>query len=215
MLLFFFFLLLLFDTLYIERLNRAIHSLRETKSVLQFVASERNNNMARNKEKEVAAVPVKPKTSAVQDENDLPGTKPPATTVDHTVNVNTAQRSTIGASNTTLSSAKTPVFIKIHAPSPTAETDPTSGVIPALIILSVLAVPIIFLLCISIVLRIRAYRRDRYRHVKFGEVGMKGDLAVSRSRGWCSYLNCCDKRKYGFDKVTLNDFYSDSDSEGI
>ena len=164
----------------------------------------------------------KPRKPVVQDNNKFTTAMPKSAT-DSTVPIDTVrpgstnnskfeQTSKITTSRETLINAS-PIFVNIDGPSPTS--DPTKGVIPALIILSVLAVPIIFLLCISIVLRVRAYRRERFRRVTFGEVGMKGDLAVSRSRGWCSYLNCCNKRSYGFDKVTLNDFYSDSDSEGI
>ncbi|XP_032239436.2 peptidyl-glycine alpha-amidating monooxygenase A [Nematostella vectensis] len=90
------------------------------------------------------------------------------------------------------------------------------GMIPALIILSVLAVPIVFLLLISIILRVRAYRRESRFHASRPLKGKEQErLGVSRTRGWCSYLNCCDKRKYGFDRVDLAEFYSDSDSEGV
>lgn len=89
------------------------------------------------------------------------------------------------------------------------------GMIPALIILSVLAVPIVFLLLISIALRIRAYRRDtRYKTNRLLKTDKEG-LAVGRTRGWWSYLNCCARQSYGFDKVNLAEFYSDSDSEGV
>lgn len=89
-----------------------------------------------------------------------------------------------------------------------------AGVIPALVVLSVLAVPIVFLLLISIVLRLRAYRRDRNREMSGFHSGKK-DLSVGRTRGWWSYMNCCDKQKYRFNRVTLSDFYSDSDSDGV
>ncbi|KAL9986947.1 hypothetical protein ACROYT_G001165 [Oculina patagonica] len=90
----------------------------------------------------------------------------------------------------------------------------TAGVIPALIILSVLAVPIVFLLLISITLRLRAYHRDKRSQMN-GFHGNRKDLTVGRSRGWWSYMNCCDRRKYKFNRVTLQDFYSDSDSDGV
>ncbi|KAK3735840.1 hypothetical protein QZH41_020002 [Actinostola sp. cb2023] len=91
----------------------------------------------------------------------------------------------------------------------------TSGMIPALIILSVLAVPIVFLLLISIALRIRAYRRDsRYKTNRLLKTDREG-LAVGRTRGWWSYLNCCNRQSYGFDKVNLAEFYSDSESDGV
>ena len=93
-------------------------------------------------------------------------------------------------------------------------SDITAGVIPALVILSVLAVPIVFLLLISITLRVRAYRRDRNNQVN-GFHGSKKDLSVGRTRGWWSYMNFCDRRKYRFNRVTLSDFYSDSDSDGV
>lgn len=93
-------------------------------------------------------------------------------------------------------------------------SDITAGVIPALVILSVLAVPIVFLLLISITLRVRAYRRDRNNQMN-GFHGSKKNLSVGRTRGWWSYMNCCDRQKYRFNRVTLTDFYSDSDSDGV
>lgn len=90
----------------------------------------------------------------------------------------------------------------------------TAGVIPALVILSVLAVPIVFLLLISITLRIRAYRRDKHSHMN-GFHESRKDFSVGRTRGWWSYMNCCDRQKYKFNRVTLQDFYSDSDSDGV
>lgn len=90
----------------------------------------------------------------------------------------------------------------------------TAGVIPALVILSVLAVPIVFLLLISITLRVRAYRRDRQRQMN-GLHGNRKDFSVGTTRGWWSYMNCCDRQKYKFNRVTLQDFYSDSDSDGV
>ena len=90
----------------------------------------------------------------------------------------------------------------------------TAGIIPALIILSVLAVPIVFLLLISITLRLRAYHRDKRSQMN-GFHGSRKDLSVGRSRGWWSYMNCCDRQKYKFNRVTLQDFYSDSDSDGV
>ena len=90
----------------------------------------------------------------------------------------------------------------------------TAGVIPALVILSVLAVPIVFLLLISITLRIRAYRRDKRSHMN-GFHESRKDFLVGRTRGWWSYMNCCDRQKYKFNRVTLQDFYSDSDSDGV
>ena len=93
-------------------------------------------------------------------------------------------------------------------------SDITAGVIPALVILSVLAVPIVFLLLISITLRLRAYRRDRNNQMN-GFHGSKKNLSVGRTRGWWSYMNCCDRQKYRFNRVTLTDFYSDSDSDGV
>lgn len=90
----------------------------------------------------------------------------------------------------------------------------TKGVIPALVILSILAVPIVFLLLISIVLRIRAFHRDRNRQMK-GFHSSKDDLSVGTTRGWLSYMNCFDRQRYKFSRVTLSDFYSDSDSDGV
>ena len=90
----------------------------------------------------------------------------------------------------------------------------TAGIIPALIILSVLAVPIVFLLIISITLRLRAYHRDRHSQIN-GFHGSRKNLSVGRTRGWWSYMNCCDRQKYKFNRVTLQDFYSDSDSDGV
>lgn len=90
----------------------------------------------------------------------------------------------------------------------------TAGIIPALIILSVLAVPIVFLLIISITLRLRAYHRDKHSQMN-GFHGSRKDLSVGRTRGWWSYMNCCDRQKYKFNRVTLQDFYSDSDSDGV
>ena len=90
----------------------------------------------------------------------------------------------------------------------------TAGIIPALIILSVLAVPIVFLLLISITLRLRAYNRDKRSQMN-GFHGSRKDLSVGRTRGWWSYMNCCDRQKYKFNRVTLQDFYSDSDSDGV
>lgn len=90
----------------------------------------------------------------------------------------------------------------------------TAGIIPALIILSVLAVPIVFLLLISITLRLRAYHRDKRSDMN-GFHGSKKNLSVGRTRGWLSYMNCCDRQKYRFNRVTLQDFYSDSDSDGV
>lgn len=90
----------------------------------------------------------------------------------------------------------------------------TAGIIPALIILSVLAVPIVFLLLISITLRLRAYHRDKRSQMN-GFHGSRKDLSVGRTRGWWSYMNCCDRQKYKFNRVTLQDFYSDSDSDGV
>ena len=92
--------------------------------------------------------------------------------------------------------------------------DVTAGVIPALVILSVLAVPIVFLLLISITLRVRAYRRDKHLQTN-GFHGSRKNLSVGRTRGWWSYMNCCDRQKYKFNRVTLQDFYSDSDSDGV
>ena len=94
------------------------------------------------------------------------------------------------------------------------EDNITAGVIPALVILSVLAVPIVFLLLISITLRLRAYHRDKHRQMN-GLHGSRKDLSVGRTRGWWSYMNCCDRQKYKFNRVTLQDFYSDSDSDGV
>nr|AAG44250.1 peptidylglycine alpha-amidating monooxygenase [Calliactis parasitica] len=89
------------------------------------------------------------------------------------------------------------------------------GMIPALVILSVLAVPIVFLLLISIALRIRAYRRDtRYKANRLLKTDNEG-LAVGHTRGWLSYLNCFKRQTYGFDKVNMAEFYSDSDSDGV
>ena len=94
------------------------------------------------------------------------------------------------------------------------ECNAVPGVVPALIILSVLAVPIIFLLLTSIFLRARAYRRDKQN--KFSRYhGNKNSLGVGHSRGWLSYMNCCDWRKYRFNRVTLQDYYSDSESDGV
>lgn len=90
----------------------------------------------------------------------------------------------------------------------------TAGIIPALIILSVLAVPIVFLLIISISLRLRAYHRDKHSQMN-GLHGSRKNLSVGRTRGWWSYMNCCDRQKYKFNRVTLQDFYSDSDSDGV
>lgn len=90
----------------------------------------------------------------------------------------------------------------------------TAGIIPALIILSVLAVPIVFLLIISITLRLRAYHRDKHSQMN-GFHGSRKNLSVGRTRGWWSYMNCCDRQKYKFNRVTLQDFYSDSDSDGV
>ena len=90
----------------------------------------------------------------------------------------------------------------------------TKGVIPALVILSILAVPIVFLLLISIVLRVRAFQRDRNRPTK-GFHDSKNELTVGRTRGWWSYMNCFDKQRYRFNRVTLSDFYSDSDSDEV
>ena len=104
-----------------------------------------------------------------------------------------------------------------HDASDSDETDSsdiTAGVIPALVILSVLAVPIVFLLLISITLRVRAYRRDRNNQMN-GFHESKKNLSVGRTRGWWSYMNCCDRQKYRFNRVTLTDFYSDSDSDGV
>lgn len=92
--------------------------------------------------------------------------------------------------------------------------DVTAGVIPALVILSVLAVPIVFLLLISITLRVRAYRRDKHLQTN-GFHGSRKNMSVGRTRGWWSYMNCCDRQKYKFNRVTLQDFYSDSDSDGV
>lgn len=92
--------------------------------------------------------------------------------------------------------------------------DITAGIIPALIILSVLAVPIVFLLLISITLRVRAYRRDKRNQMSDFHEGRK-DFSVGRTRGWWSYMNCFDRQKYKFNRVTLQDFYSDSDSDGV
>lgn len=92
--------------------------------------------------------------------------------------------------------------------------DVIAGVIPALIILSVLAVPIVFLLLISIALRVRAYRRDK-RNQMSGFHGGRKDFSVGRTRGWWSYMNFFDRQKYKFNRVTLQDFYSDSDSDGV
>lgn len=90
----------------------------------------------------------------------------------------------------------------------------TKGVIPALVILSILAVPIVFLLLISVVLRVRAFQRDRNRPTK-GFHDSKNELTVGRTRGWWSYMNCFDKQRYRFNRVTLSDFYSDSDSDEV
>lgn len=90
----------------------------------------------------------------------------------------------------------------------------TAGIIPALIILSVLAVPIVFLLIISITLRLRAYHRDKRSQMN-GFHDSRKNLSVGRTRGWWSYMNCCDRQKYKFNRVTLQDFYSDSDSDGV
>ena len=90
----------------------------------------------------------------------------------------------------------------------------TAGIIPAFIILSVLAVPIVFLLIISISLRLRAYHRDKHSQMN-GLHGSRKNLSVGRTRGWWSYMNCCDRQKYKFNRVTLQDFYSDSDSDGV
>lgn len=95
----------------------------------------------------------------------------------------------------------------------TSTDDIQAGMVPALIILSVLAVPIIFLLLISIILRIRVYRRER--RYNSNRLLNKDGLSVDRTVGWWSYLNCCSKRKYGFDKVNLAEFYSDSESDGV
>ena len=91
----------------------------------------------------------------------------------------------------------------------------TAGIIPALIILSVLAVPIVFLLIISITLRLRAYHRDKHSQLNGFHGGSRKNLSVGRTRGWWSYMNCCDRQKYKFNRVTLQDFYSDSDSDGV
>ena len=95
-----------------------------------------------------------------------------------------------------------------------SNVDITAGIIPALIILSVLAVPIVFLLLISITLRVRAYRRDKRNQMSDFHGGRK-DFSVGRTRGWWSYMNCFDRQKYKFNRVTLQDFYSDSDSDGV
>jgi len=91
----------------------------------------------------------------------------------------------------------------------------TAGIIPALIILSVLAVPIVFLLIISITLRLRAYHRDKHSQLNGFHGSSRKNLSVGRTRGWWSYMNCCDRQKYKFNRVTLQDFYSDSDSDGV
>ncbi|XP_031572438.1 peptidyl-glycine alpha-amidating monooxygenase-like [Actinia tenebrosa] len=114
-------------------------------------------------------------------------------------------------SNTSNTTISTPYHIQDN--QSTSTDDIQAGMMPALIILSVLAVPIIFLLLISIVLRIRAYRRER--RYNLNRLLNKDGLPVDRTVGWWSYLNCCSKRKYGFDKVNLAEFYSDSESDGV
>ena len=142
----------------------------------------------------------------------------PITSQDHTKRENVHRD---GNTNTTTHNARTrrPTGSlgnrTAGPPDELEEGSSTTGIVPALIVLSVLAVPVVFLLFTSIVLRLRAYRRDKYDKFNRFRGNSSEGLGVSHSRGWLSYMNCCDKRKYRFNRVTLQDFYSDSESEGV